>query len=73
MTPAGAETVRVTVDPGACQGHGECTRIAPGVFVLDGTLTAWCDEVQPLSLLGDLEHAESSCPAQAISVGLTSS
>jgi ferredoxin len=68
VTAADGGGVLVTVDRDACQGHGECARIAPAVFVLDDTLTARCDEVQPLSRLADLEHAESSCPAQAIRV-----
>jgi len=60
--------LKVRVNPAICQGHGECVRVAPEIFRLDKNLTAHCHPRQPISLLEELRHAESACPAGAITV-----
>ena len=57
--------VSVTVERDLCIGSGNCVRLAPGVFELDGEQIAF---VRNPSAASDeaLERAASRCPAGAI-------
>lgn len=62
--------MRVTVDLGACQGHGVCHMSAPDVFELDdedGHAIVVSDPV-PAALESDAQLGVDSCPERAISV-----
>ncbi len=62
--------MRVTVDLGACQGHGVCHMSAPDVFELDdedGHAIVQLDPV-PAELEADAQLAADSCPERAITV-----
>ncbi|HEY2766336.1 MAG TPA: ferredoxin [Pseudonocardiaceae bacterium] len=63
------DIMRVEVDPGICEGHGECNAVAPDVYDLDdgGYCVIRHSEVPP-----DLESPASegamACPVHAIKV-----
>jgi ferredoxin len=69
--------MRVLVDLGRCQDHGQCVYSAPGVFALDdnGRLaframnadTYTSPDIDE-SLRDDVEEAADACPLQAITV-----
>jgi ferredoxin len=62
--------VRVTIDQDKCEGHGECTLIAPDVFELDDdalvsrVLVPEPDESRQAAV----RDAEMMCPTSAIRV-----
>lgn len=60
--------MKVSVDLNLCQGYGECTRIAFGLFKLGPNLElAW--EAHPdEGRQADVEAAAAVCPTQAISI-----
>jgi ferredoxin len=60
--------VKVVVDPGQCQGYGNCVMAAPEVFVLDeatGLATVVRPEPPP-ELQAGVEEAVRLCPVRAI-------
>jgi ferredoxin len=62
--------MHVTVDLGACQGHGVCHMSAPDVFELDdqdGHAIVVTDPV-PAGLEEDARLGADSCPERAITV-----
>jgi ferredoxin len=61
--------VKVSVDPGLCQGHGLCTVCAPELFDIgdDGHAGALLDEV-PADLVDAARDAAQTCPERAITV-----
>jgi ferredoxin len=62
--------MHVTVDLGACQGHGVCHMSAPDVFELDdldGHAIVVTDPV-PAELEDDAQLGADSCPERAIAV-----
>ncbi len=62
--------MHVTVDLGACQGHGVCHMSAPEVFELDetdGHAIVVHDPV-PAGLEADAQLGADSCPERAITV-----
>lgn len=70
--------MRITVDLGKCQDHGQCVFSAPAVFALDdGGRLAFRAEADGASytsgelgedLRDDVEEAADACPLQAIVV-----
>ncbi|SFF39312.1 ferredoxin [Actinacidiphila alni] len=59
--------MRVTVDPGRCDGYGNCVMTVPDVFDLDdeGRAVVVEDEVEPGR--ADVLRAVVACPYTAIS------
>ncbi|MEW2521435.1 ferredoxin [Actinacidiphila alni] len=59
--------MRVTVDPGRCDGYGNCVMTVPDVFDLDeeGRAVVVEDEVEPGR--ADVLRAAVACPYTAIS------
>ncbi|HEY6495702.1 MAG TPA: ferredoxin [Trebonia sp.] len=60
---------RVRVDPGICQGYGQCNSLLPTLFEIDddGTARVLAPEV-PTELLGEAAAAADRCPTGAISL-----
>lgn len=60
--------MRVTVDPGLCQGYANCVAVAPDVFALDDEtgLAVVLVEDPPAELHAAVEQAVRMCPTQAI-------
>jgi len=61
--------VKVTVDPGLCQGHGLCTVCAPDLFDIadDGHASVLLSEV-PADLAEAARNAAQTCPERAITI-----
>ncbi|WP_373070007.1 ferredoxin [Gemmatimonas sp.] len=61
--------VRVSVDAGVCQRHGQCCYFAPEVFELptDGAVVVVSVAVRG-DLLEAIQDAEDACPAQDIRI-----
>lgn len=59
--------LRVKVDLNVCQGHGECTRIAPDLFRLNDDLELDWERDPPDSRREEVEEAVFMCPQKAIS------
>lgn len=59
---------RVEVDLDTCQGHGECVRVAPDLFVLDDDLVLSWEANPPADRREDLDYAAEACPVQAITI-----
>jgi ferredoxin len=60
---------RVRVDPGICQGYGQCNSLLPALFEIDddGTAQVLAPEVPP-ELLGEAAAVADRCPTGAISL-----
>jgi ferredoxin len=60
---------RVRVDPGICQGYGQCNSLLPALFEIDddGTARVLAPEVPP-ELLGEAAAVADRCPTGAISL-----
>jgi ferredoxin len=60
---------RVRVDPGICQGYGQCNSLLPALFEIDddGTARVLAPEV-PARLLGEAAAVADRCPTGAISL-----
>lgn len=62
--------MRLTIDPGLCQGHARCATLAPELFDLDengfGIVRSGCENVPD----GDQQAllAVDNCPEQAIAL-----
>jgi ferredoxin len=62
--------MKIDVNLGLCQGHGQCEDSAPEVFVVgDDALAHLVDETPPESLRPAVEEAARRCPVEAILVG----
>jgi ferredoxin len=61
-------TVRITVDRDLCQGYGQCTYEAEGLFHLDETGTSVPASDVSEDRRADAERAADVCPMQAITV-----
>jgi CDGSH-type Zn-finger protein/ferredoxin len=61
-----ASTLKVEVDPDTCIGSGDCVRIAPGAFALEGPTSVVIDPTAEDE--ETLRQAERSCPTGAITV-----
>jgi ferredoxin len=68
--PAGANTMKIYVDPALCQGHNRCVAVAPTLFGLDdeGYATAVGGGVVAVRLTENARLAEANCPEQAVVV-----
>lgn len=60
--------MRVTVDRGLCQSHGQCEFAAPTVFTLDDAGELQYVEEPDEALRDQVEAAADVCPVQAILV-----
>lgn len=61
--------MKLHVDPALCQGHNNCTRVAPQLFQLDGSGYASPRiEIVPVELESLAELAAENCPECAIVV-----
>ena len=60
--------MKVTVDRGLCDDHGQCTIAAPAVFGLDNAGVLEYDAHPGDHLRGDVEDAADVCPMQAIAI-----
>ena len=60
--------LRVEVDLDVCQAHGECVRVAPDLFALDGDLVLSWEHEPPAERREDLDYAAEVCPVQAITI-----
>jgi len=60
--------MKVIVDLNVCQGHGECSRIAPDLFQLGTDLSLTWVEFPEEERRSDIVEATSACPTQAISI-----
>jgi ferredoxin len=60
---------RVRVDPGICQGYGQCNSLLPALFEIDddGTARVLAPEVPP-GLLEEAAAVADRCPTGAISL-----
>jgi ferredoxin len=58
--------MKISVDSEACQGHGRCAFVAPGVFSLDSDLELTYNPSPDASERADVEEAIAGCPEQAI-------
>lgn len=60
---------RVRVDPGVCQGYGQCNSLLPALFEIDddGTARVLEPEVPP-ELLGEATTVADRCPTGAIAL-----
>lgn len=60
--------MRVQLDTGRCQGHGQCAMAAPDVFVFDeqGFAVLQIEDV-PEALEAAVRTAVSRCPERALS------
>ena len=59
--------LRICVDLSVCQGHGECSRIAPDLFTLGSDLVLTWVETVDENRRGEVEDAVDACPVSAIS------
>jgi len=61
--------MKVRIDSGACQGHGQCVLLCPDVFTADeeGFGVVEHEEV-PANAENGVERAEASCPERAIQI-----
>jgi ferredoxin len=60
-------SLKIFVDLKLCQGHGECSRVAPDLFTLDPDLVlTWVGEADD-DRKNDVEDAVDACPVGAIS------
>ncbi|MBK9738405.1 MAG: ferredoxin [Actinobacteria bacterium] len=61
-------TVRITIDPGKCQGYGQCCFEADDIFLLgdEPPVRASADVAEDRR--ADAERAADVCPMQAITV-----
>jgi ferredoxin len=64
--------MRVRVDPGICQGYGQCNSLLPALFEIDddGVARVLAPEVPP-ELLGEAAAVAGRCPTGAISLAET--
>ena len=61
--------MRVTVDEGLCDGHGECVLVAPEIFELGDDDVAIVLQAEPGEELREkAREAVRSCPVAAISL-----
>ena len=60
--------MKVFVNMAACDSHGECCYVAPGVFRLDDDDVLHYFENPPSSQRTAVEDAVRACPVAAISV-----
>ena len=60
--------MKVSVDLNQCQGHGECTRNAIGLFKLGQDLELEWEACPDEARAADVEAAAAACPTQAISI-----
>jgi ferredoxin len=61
--------VKITVDPGKCQGHARCYALVPELFSVDdyGLSTVVGDGTVPVELEEKARLAIANCPEFAIS------
>lgn len=60
--------MKVVVDLNLCQGHGECTRNAAGLFKLGQDLELEWEAYPDERRQADVEAAAAACPTQSISI-----
>ncbi|MGV9949839.1 ferredoxin [Rhodococcus aetherivorans] len=62
--------MKVSVDPGLCQGHGRCYTLVPRVFEddADGYAQVKIEEISDPQLQEDARRAVGACPEVAIRV-----
>lgn len=63
------EHVRIAVDRGVCESHGQCVHTAPEVFDLDDDGAVVHPDGVPESDRPSVEAAAAACPVRAITVG----
>jgi ferredoxin len=65
-----ADTYRVHVDAGKCQGHNRCYSLAPELFDVDdlGMSSERGDGTVPPELLDKARRAVANCPEFAVSL-----
>ncbi|MEU0468101.1 ferredoxin [Amycolatopsis sp. NPDC006131] len=63
--------MKVTVDKGRCEAHGQCVMAAEGVFALgdDDEVVTVLDETPGEDRRAEVEHAAALCPVAAIKAG----
>lgn len=62
--------MKIIVDKGRCEAHGQCVMAAEGVFMLgdDDDVMTVLDETPAPDRRADVEHAAALCPVAAIKV-----
>lgn len=61
--------MRVVIDAGRCQGHGQCVAVAPDVFEIgDDAVARVVYEGDPDEVRDKVEDAVRRCPAEAIAL-----
>ncbi|GAA0313932.1 ferredoxin [Actinoallomurus spadix] len=63
--------MRVTVDLGLCESHGQCVFAAPEVFAFDDDDNLRYESEPPAALSAQVEQAAALCPVRAVSVRRT--
>lgn len=61
--------MKVTVDMGLCQDHGQCAIAAPEVFRINDDGHLEYEDVTDDALSEHVEEAADVCPVQAILIG----
>ncbi len=65
-----AGCLRVTVDPDLCVGTGDCVRLAPDAFRIDGARGVSVPQPGAATTAREvLDEAAFNCPTRAITVG----
>jgi len=66
--PAGAPSVRISIDLNVCDGYGRCAETAPDLFWLDDDdRVQWIAETSE-DRRADAERAAKACPMTAITI-----
>ena len=60
--------MRIEVDLGLCQGHGQCEFAAPGVFTVGDDGKVAYEERPPETERANVENAARRCPVRAITL-----
>lgn len=61
-------TVRIAVDRGVCEQHGQCVEAAPGLFRFDDRGDLQHEDVADDAQAAAVEDAVFLCPTQAITL-----